>query len=119
MSTFARTGRCAAQDLAKRLPLVLASALLSVPAWAADGIIAFRGAIVAPSCATQMSASGSPSVSCPASGNLSAEFAVLPPVPGKVAMLKTARVSVEAVQFVKGSGPSSRQQGIVVVTEYY
>src|SRR5437762_13758240 len=73
MSTFARTGHCAAQHLAKRLPLALASALLSISAWAADGVIVFRGAIVAPSCTTQMSASGSPSVSCPASGSHSAE----------------------------------------------
>lgn len=119
MSTFARTGRCAAQHLAKRLPLTLASAMLAVPTWAADGVIAFRGAIVAPPCITQISTSGSPSVSCPESGGQPAEFAALPPVPGKVAMLKTVRVSVEAVQFVKGSSPGGTQKGIIVVTEYY
>ncbi|GAB7546538.1 hypothetical protein [Cupriavidus sp. 8B] len=119
MSTFARTGHCAAQQLARRLPLVLASAALSVCAWAADGVIIFQGAIVAPSCTAQMSASGTPSVSCPANGSHSAEFAALPPVPGKVAILKTARTSVQAVQFMKGNDPGSSRQGIVLMADYY
>ncbi|WP_276288734.1 hypothetical protein [Cupriavidus basilensis] len=117
MSTFASTGRAASHRFALRLPLALASALLSVSAWAADGVIHFRGAIVAPPCNTQISTSGTASVSCPANGTHSAESASLPLLPGRVVQLTTARAFVVPVQFAAGPG-SGNKQGYVVVTEY-
>ncbi|WP_020201466.1 MULTISPECIES: hypothetical protein [Cupriavidus] len=120
MSTHARTGNASIRNLKHRLTLALACALLSVPAWGAGGVIFFRGAIVAPSCMTQMSAgSGSASVSCPQNGAQAAEFAAVPLMPGKSVQLKSARASVETARFVRKSDPDGGQQGLVVMAEYY
>ena len=88
-----------------------------VSAWAADGVIYFRGAIVAPPCNTQISTSGTASVKCPANGTHAAESASLPLLPGRVVQLAAARASVVPVQFTAGPG-SAGKQGYVVVTEY-
>ncbi|MGO4811229.1 hypothetical protein AB4156_16835 [Cupriavidus sp. 2MCAB6] len=117
MSTLASTGRAASHRFAHRLPLALASALLSASAWGADGVIHFRGAIVAPPCNTQLGTSGTASVNCPANGAHSAESASLPLLPGRVVQLTTARAFTVPVQFTAGPG-SGIKQGYVVVTEY-
>ncbi|WP_420992576.1 hypothetical protein ACKI2N_007285 [Cupriavidus sp. 30B13] len=120
MSTHARTGNASIRNLKHRLPLALACALLSVPAWGAGGVIVFRGAIVAPSCMTQMSASsGSASVSCPQNGAQAAEFAAMPLLPGTSVQMKSARASVQTARFVRGNGQDAGQQGLILVAEYY
>ncbi|MGO4328363.1 hypothetical protein AB4Z48_24840 [Cupriavidus sp. 2TAF22] len=123
MSTQPRTGNASIRNLPRRLPLALALACawLSAPAWAADGMIVFRGAIVAPSCLPQISGGRTPaaSVSCPQNGTQAAEFASLPLMPGKTVQLKSARASVETMRFSRGDVPDGAQPGLMLVTEHY
>ncbi|WP_454720734.1 MULTISPECIES: hypothetical protein [Cupriavidus] len=120
MSTHARNGNASIRNLKPRLTLALACALLSVPAWASSGVIYFRGAIVAPSCTTQMgTGADSASVSCPQNGAQAAEFASLPLMPGKSVQLKSARASVEPARFIRTSDPDGGRQGLVLMAEYY
>ncbi len=121
MSTHSRTGHSTPNKLARGVRLALASALLSLSAsgWAAGGVIVFHGAIVVPTCATEAGTGGTASLSCPPNGTNPAEFAALPLLPGRTAMLKSARASVQTVRLVNSANPGSSQQGYIIVAEYY
>lgn len=106
------------RHLARRLPLALAGTLLSVSAWAADGVLAFHGAIVVPPCNTQLSTGGTASVSCPRNGANAAEFADVRLLPASTATLQAARVSVTPVQSVHGPDRGSRQPRYIVTVDY-